>query len=220
MMRRDNCRNPSSVRLALGDVPNHAYPGHNLARLIPDGHEGVFARKRGAILALHLELELAQESFLFDRGFQVPPELFALRFVQVQEGGALADHFLAAVAKHTSGGGIAFLDGGRMGIHDKDRGAKTMDGLLQQLPAGAHGLLGPDPGDGAAGLGGQRLDHVACFRGNLLVDQGTDVQHRDHVPAVLDGDGLQGQQTFAFELLHDNGHRPNLFLGSRLPRAG
>ena len=78
-------------------------------------------------------------------------------------------------------------------------------------------MLSPDPGDGSAGLRGQRLDHVAGFLGNPLVDQGANDQHRDHVTAVLDGDDLQALQTFAFELLHDNRHRSSRFRRPRRP---
>ena len=137
---------------ALGDILNDAHPAHQPTHFIPDGHHAMFGWEHGSILAPHLELEFAQEPFVFDRGMQMAGKLFRHRFIRMQEGGGPPDQFIAGITKYLGRRGIAFLDDHRIGIDDKDRRAKAVECLLQQSPIGPQGLFRPDPGYGACGL--------------------------------------------------------------------
>ena len=112
----------------------------------------MFGWEYGSVLAPHLELEVAQEPFVFDRGMQMAGKLFRHRFVLMQGGGCPPNQFVAGVTKYLGCRWIAFLDDHRIGIYNKDRRAKAVERLFQQPSIGSQRLFRPDPGYGACGL--------------------------------------------------------------------
>jgi hypothetical protein len=121
----------------------------------------MFGWEYGSILAPHLELEVAQEPFVFDRGMQLAGKLFRHRFIRMQGGGGPPHQFVAGVTKYLGRRWIAFLDYHRIGIYNKDRRAKAVERLLQQSAVGSQRLFRPDPGYGAGGLSGNHLQRLA-----------------------------------------------------------